>query len=139
MAFDVSDPNEWERQWNVIWSAPFVVLPVMVIAGLAGWWLQGTKSAGKISVLEERLKFAADKSEIASQAEDELKKQIQTLETAIAAKADNDSLIKLAAEVKEGFAKLETANNAVSSTVSVSTVVLRVTDAQDTARMTIKN
>jgi hypothetical protein len=82
------------------------------------------------SVLDQRLNLAADKTKIASEAEGELKKQIQTLEVAIAAKADNASLSALAAKVEVGFEKLAAANNAVSSTVSA---VLNVTEAPDIA------
>jgi hypothetical protein len=73
------------------------------------------------------LNLAFDRAGVSHQA-DELRKIIQALEKAIAAKADNDSLIKLAAETKEGFAKLATANNAVTSSLSAT---LKVTEAPD--------
>jgi hypothetical protein len=118
---DVTDLHEWKQQWDVLWSAPFVMFPSLVIAGSIGWFLQRTKSAGQISMLKERLNLATDQAAIANQAqaEGELKKQIQNLEMAIADKADNDSLLELAADVKVGFAKLATANKGVSSTAKV--------------------
>ena len=124
---DVTNVQDWEQQWTTFMSAPFIIFPPIVIAGLVGWWLQGTKSAGQIaglkeqvSVMEQRLKLATEQAATANQAENEFARRMQTLETAIAAKADNDSLSALAADVKTGFDKLAAANNALSSTVSIS-------------------
>jgi hypothetical protein len=91
----------------------------------------------QIAAVEQRLRLAADKAGIAGQAQDELTKRIQILDTAIAAKADSATLSELAAKVNDGFARLATANNALSSplsinsrsAVSVSTEVLRATEA----------
>jgi hypothetical protein len=61
------DPETWKQQWTAFWSAPFIMLPLIVVAGLTAWWFRGKMSdaeiAGlkeQISVKEERLKFAFD-------------------------------------------------------------------------------
>lgn len=122
MPMDVTDPNEWERQWNIISSAPFSALPLIVIAGVIVWWFRGwTVQAERdglkqqIATLEQRLKLAAEQAGIASRAENEVEKQIQALEAAIAAKADDASLSALATKVDTEFVKLADANIATVS------------------------
>ena len=82
---DMTNPEEWKQQWTTFTSAPYIMLSPMVIAGLVGWWLQGTKSAGKIagleekiSVYEQRLKLAVEQSAASDRAKDEAEKELQT-------------------------------------------------------------
>ena len=88
------------------------------------------------STLNERLNLAVDKAAIADRAKDDLEKQVQTLRMDLAAataKAENGSLAKVEAQlqrVEAGLAKLGTANNAVSSTLSAA---FKVTEAPDVA------
>jgi hypothetical protein len=130
-----------QMEWLVISGAPLLFAGAVIAVGSALWgliWLiyrgEIKQKNARIESINERLNLAIDKSQIASKVEEELNKKVQTLEKAIAAKADNDSLIKLSAEVKEDFAKLATANNAVSSTLSAR---LNVTEVPDVASFTI--
>jgi hypothetical protein len=159
LPMDFYNPDDWTKLETAFTSAPpwALIATSGTIGGLLGWFLQSTKSAGKIGGLkgqidelnvridslkdrnlltEERMKFTAEKAAIAGQIEDELKKRIQSLEMGIADKADIASLSALATEVKSGFAKLATANNEVSSSLSV---VLRITEEPDVASVTVDN
>jgi hypothetical protein len=78
--------------------------------------------------------LAAEKSALSGQADSELEKRVENLEVAIAAKADNDALSALGAEVKSGYARSAAANNELRSTVSVA---LKVTEAPDVASFTV--
>jgi hypothetical protein len=135
------DSDTWKQQWAAFWSAPWLVGPLLLIVGSTVWWFRGTmferEIAGlkaEISTLVRQLSLAADKAEIAGKAEDELKKQIETLEIAVENKADHAALVALTAKVETGFAKLASANNEVTSSLSMT---LRANDAQDVANFTL--
>ena len=70
-----------EQQWTAFTTAPYIVAPLIVFAGLVGWWLKGTTIAGlkgRISVFEDRLKLAAQQAESARQAKAEVAKEFET-------------------------------------------------------------
>jgi chromosome segregation ATPase len=164
---DFYNPDDWTKLETAFTSAPRWALIVAAGAagGLLGWWLNGTRSVGKvaglegkitglegetagkvaglegrISVLNERLNLAADKAAIADRAKDELEKQVQILRVelaALTAKAENASLAKVEAQLQKveiATGDLATANNAVTSTLSMS---LKATDARDIASFTV--
>jgi TolA-binding protein len=154
---DFYNPDDWTKLETAFTSAPrwALIAAASTVGCLLGWFLQSTKSAGKIGGLEgqidelnvridslkdrnllteERMKFTAEKAAIAGEVEDELKKRIQSLEMGIADKADIAALSALATEVKSGFANLAAANNAVSSSLFVA---LKVTEAADVAGFTV--
>jgi hypothetical protein len=143
---DPFNSETWKHEWTAVTDAPYFMLTAILIVGSILWWFLKKLFEAQIaglnaekSALKEQLNLAAKQAEIAGQAEGEFKKQLQTLEAAIANKADYASLAALTAKVDAGFGKLAAANNAVSSTVSVSTVVLRANDAQNIARFAIEN
>jgi hypothetical protein len=157
---DPSNPDDWTKLETAFTSAPrwAVIVATGATVGAAVWWFRGTmfgreitslkgEMAGKvaglegqISVLNERLKLAADKVAIADRATDELEKQVQTLRVelaALTAKAENASLAKVEAQLQKveiATGNLATANNAVSSTLSAA---LNVTEAPDIASFTV--
>ena len=62
-------------------SARYIVPPLMVFAGLIGWWLKGITIdglKGRLSVFEDRLKLAAKQAESARQAKDEVATEFGT-------------------------------------------------------------
>jgi hypothetical protein len=137
----------WQQQRIAFTSAFWMMLPLLVAVVWAVWWFRGTRFAGKIDgleakigVLNERLNLAADKVAIADRAKDELEKQVQTLRVelaALTAKAENASLAKVEAQLQKveiATGNLATANNAVSSTLSMS---LKTTDTPDFASFTV--
>ena len=147
-----------QKEWPVISGAPWSFLTAVAASGVLIWlflWIIHRKEiAGKNATIEthnkaqiesknERLNLAADQAAIADKDKDELEKQVQTLRVelaalaALTAKAENASWAKVEAQlqrVEAGLAKLATANNAVSSTLSAT---LKVTEAPDVASFTV--
>jgi|SRR5271165_5506325 len=119
-------PDEWKRQWEVLMSAPYIIVPIAIASGLVGWWLQGIKSdaeiagyKGTISVYEARLKLAAEQTEVADKAKAEAESNQRLLKAEIASSASKEELAALAAKVDIAIEKFAVANNAVRSAVGV--------------------
>jgi hypothetical protein len=32
-------PNNWKTQWDIFWTAPFIHVPLMLVAGVVGWFI----------------------------------------------------------------------------------------------------
>jgi hypothetical protein len=121
-AMDVSNPDIWKQQWTAFMSAPYVVAPLVVFAGLVGWWLKGITIAGlkgRISVFEDRLKLAAKQAESARQAKDEVATEFGTYMAEVAAKAENAALGASAARVEGAIVRFAAANNSLSEILGV--------------------
>jgi hypothetical protein len=130
---DVFNPDMWKRQWEMFVSAPYIMLPLAVGAGLIGWWLRGMTSERKIDGLEgkiaglnerivlfeDRLKFAAEKVAWASRAKDEVEGQFQTYKAEVAANAGYASLAATAAKIDAAINNLSAANKAVSNAIGL--------------------
>jgi chromosome segregation ATPase len=165
---DFYNPDDWTKLETAFTSAPrwALILAAGAAGGLLGWWLNGTRSAGKItglegkitglegeaagkvaglegriSVLNERLNLAADKAAIADRAKDELEKQVQTLRVelaALTAKTENATLAKVEAQLQK--VEIATGNLATANNAvrSTLTATLNATEAQDIARFTVE-
>jgi hypothetical protein len=42
---DPLSSETWRRQWEFFMAAPYLLMPLMVLAVIAGWWI-GNKLAG---------------------------------------------------------------------------------------------
>ena len=114
---DVSNPDNWKQQWAAFTSAPYIVAPLIVFAGLVGWWLKGITIAGlkgRISVFEDRLTLAAKQAESARQAKDEVATEFETYRSEVGAKAENAALGASAARVEGAIVRFAAANNTLS-------------------------
>jgi hypothetical protein len=140
-AMDYFNPDDWTKLETAFTSAPRWALVVAAGAGgcLLGWFLNGTRSAGKInglegekgvlerqlkadtSLLEQRLKYAEEVRAASNKTDDEideLKKRFAAIEVVVA-KADYASLSDSVAEIRSAIAKVSAANNAVTMKLSV--------------------
>jgi hypothetical protein len=85
-------PEFWKAVGASIMSAPLVNIPLLMMAGIAGWWLRGREDRGTIGGLEERLKGR----------DDQLSGQIRGLEERLRARDDQlsarDERLKFAEE-----------------------------------------
>ena len=118
---DLTNPELWKQQWAAITTAPYIMLPVIVAAFCAGvWFRKGTVDGlrERIAVLEERLRLARDQAEIFRQAKEDAEREFQTYKAAVAAKAVGPELTAETAKLDIAFAKMEVANNALSSILS---------------------
>jgi hypothetical protein len=126
--------HDWKHDWETFVSAPYIIVPWMLIAGIFAWFFRGSVSNGQIgglnahiAVLKERLELAAEKSivadTVANSVKVEIERQFPAMEATMRAKIDAE------------FTKLSAANMAVrhavdlafgvSSSVSVQAVVTR--------------
>jgi hypothetical protein len=108
------DSETWKQQWTAFWSAPYIILPFIMVSLWAAWWFRGRTSEGEIaglereiSALNERLRLAADLVAASDRAKDELEKQFQAYEAEVAAKGSNASPVKVEAAIV-GVAKSNT-------------------------------
>jgi hypothetical protein len=151
---DWFNPDDWTKLETAFTSAPrwACVVAASVVVGVGIWLFRGNqfkteranlvseKAAekagfeGRISILDERLKFASDKSELAGQTGSELgdelrnefKTEIETLKMGMVDMPDKAEIAaafsaigaKMDAKIDVGFAKLATANAAVSHAMS---------------------
>jgi hypothetical protein len=122
---DLSNPDTWKQQWTAFTSARYIVAPLIVFAGLVGWWLKGITIAGlkgRISVFEDRLKLAAKQAESARQAKDEVATEFETYNAEVSAKvtkAKSAALGPSAARVEGAITRFAAANNSLSETLGV--------------------
>jgi hypothetical protein len=103
---DYLRPEFLTQQLTAFGGAWLVMLPTIVGAWWLGWWLRGTRSAGKeaglegrISVLNERLTLAADQTVKSDRALEELKKEFQAYKANVAAEGSNASPAKMDAAI----------------------------------------
>jgi hypothetical protein len=124
MAMDPFNLETWKHQWDVFTSAPYVILPALVI----GWWI-GQKFAGAnikslngtIAVLEARLEQAKEQLEYVREREGdvrlanaELEKQRDELRAEIATNAPKETLVATAEKLDVAITQASTANDALA-------------------------
>lgn len=129
---DPFDSETWKHQWGVFMTAPYVLLPLMVLALLIGWWI-GNKLASarveglngtvdnlkaNIAVLEARLELAADREKDVQRARAELEKQVQELKAQVGAGAPNEKIRAITARVDAAIGEFTTANTALSTAIT---------------------
>ena len=112
------DPETWKQQWAAFWSAPWLVGPLIALAGFVGWWFRGRNSEAQIAglnaqmaALNERLTLAKELAAASDKAKDELEKQLMTYRADVAATGDKVS----PAKVESAFVKFRSVNNDLNS------------------------
>jgi hypothetical protein len=118
--------DTWKLQWVAFLSAPYIIIPFIVVAGGIGWWLRGLKSErridgleGRIAVFEDRLKLAAEKVVSSNEARDDVIRQFQGYRAEVAGNAEYRMPTALMERLEAALEKLVAADNAVSSVVGV--------------------
>ena len=124
-------------------SAPYIIGPFIIGAGLIGWWLRGIKSEGKIgsfegtlasqkagfdamivslnsqiAVLEARLKLADDKAAAANEVRDDIARQFNDFKADVAAGAGFGAITTRVEKLEASFSELTTTSNAVRSVLT---------------------
>jgi len=111
-----------KQQWTAFTTAPYIAAPLIVFAGLVGWWLERRKMAGlkrRISAFEDRLKLAAQQAESARQAKNDVAKEFKTYNAEVGAKAEDAALGASAARVDGAILRFAAASNSLSEILSV--------------------
>jgi len=118
---DVLNPDIWKRQWEAFMNAPYIFLPLLIIAAVAVWWGRGAVLEERIAVLkaqnesqntifENRRQLATEKVELANQAKSEVERQLNDLK---ASSVGNDALARRLERLEQAIEKVSAANNAV--------------------------
>jgi hypothetical protein len=114
-------PEPWRNQWEIFVSAPYLAMPLMVMALMVGWWI-GNRLAGarveglngSIEALKQRLALATDREADVQRARTELEKQVLELKAQIAAGAPTEKLATTSARVGVAITEFSTANSALA-------------------------
>jgi hypothetical protein len=130
---DPFSPETWKHHWQVFASAPFVLMPLVTLALMVGWWI-GNRLAGarveglngtidslkaNIALLEARLDFASDREEDVQRARAALERQLLELKSEVSAGASTEQLAATSAKVGEAITQFSTANNALAVALTV--------------------
>ena len=144
---DMLKSDAWKQQWTALMSAPYIIVPLLIIISAVVWWFRGTMFQSTIAGLREqvaglkaqfetqntisenRMRQYAEKVELEHGHQESLARQINDLKGEIA-KAGNDDLAARVARLETGFGELVVASNAVRFAV---TGILSATEAPDTA------
>jgi hypothetical protein len=128
MTMNPFSPETWKHQWEVFTSSPYVLMPLITLALMAGWWI-GNRLAGarveglngtidslkaNIGLLEAQRDFAVDREKDVQRARTELEKQVQELKAEVAAGASSENLAATSARVGAAITQFSTANNALA-------------------------
>src|SRR6516164_9172524 len=96
---DYTDPKVWIDGWNLVTSAPHVIVPILVVVVVAVWWFRGHTKSGEIKALQEQARadekwrhFAEDKATTATQKLTAAEATIATLQQQIAKGASKEAL-----------------------------------------------
>jgi uncharacterized coiled-coil protein SlyX len=74
----------WHEQWDVVMMAPWLITPLLCIAGLIGWIIKGAIDGGEIKALRERRELAHDKYEMVAARVTELEAKVAEQDSEIA-------------------------------------------------------
>jgi hypothetical protein len=125
---DPLSAETWRHQWEFFSNAPYLLMPIIVLALMVGWWI-GNKLAGArveglngtndhlkahIDFLEARLDQANHREKEVQRAWTELENRVRWLKEQVAAGASNENLAVTSAKVDIAITQLSTANNALS-------------------------
>lgn len=110
---DLSDPQVWKDGISVVVGAPHVVVPLLIAAAGAGWWLKSAIAKGAKDAITERLQLARERETDAKEKQTELEKQVEELRAKTAAGASQKELAAITEKVEAALGEFKTANNAV--------------------------
>ena len=116
MAVDVSDPRFWIDGVRVVSNAPHVVVPLMIVAAGAAWWLRGAIAKGSIEGLREQNKALEQRRELAEASERTITKETQTVK---------DQLATLQAQINVGAEK----EQLTGTTLTIGSTIGRIATA----------
>jgi len=111
---DPFNPETWKRQWDVLTSAPWVILPLVVLGAVVAWWFRGKIDDGETRALRAQLDLAKARESDAKEKQAEFEKQLQYLRSKTAAGAPKEELAIISARVDTALGEFKAANNAVN-------------------------
>src|SRR5262249_37974702 len=116
-------PDFWKAQWGVIWSAPWVFLPALLIAFAAGWKWKGTNQDAEIRGLRSdrdtsvsRLDLVKEKALSEAKELADLRQDIFEIKTQLQAGVQP---VALAIEAERKAITLTSSNNAIREIATI--------------------
>jgi hypothetical protein len=110
---DVFDPKAWKDGLEVTVNNFHIVGPLLVGAGVAGYWFKGTTSEGAIRTLQGELKVVEAQRRLAEESErrilatsEELKAQVKTLTSQIKGGASREVINSTTATIDSTISQL---------------------------------
>jgi hypothetical protein len=123
MSETLFDPDFWKAQWGVIWSAPWVFLPALLIAFAVGWKWKGTNDDAEIRGLRadrdasvSRLDLVKEKALSEAKELADLRQDIFQIKTQLQA---GTQPIALATEAERKAITLTSSNNAIREIATI--------------------
>jgi hypothetical protein len=118
----------WHDQWAVVMSAPWIIIPLLLLSAIIGSRWRKTVDDGEIRGLkaqkqaaEDRLQLAADKQTVVTEKIDEVKEQVSLISRQIQGRTIPVPNILAETEKLSGtIGDLSLANTEVSGTLSAS-------------------
>jgi hypothetical protein len=121
-------PETWKHQWDVFIGTPYVLMPLITLALMVGWWVGSKLASAKveglvgtieslrasIAVLKDHLAFAVDRATDVQGARAALEKQVEELTGQITGGASNERLVVTSDKVGAAIKQFSTANNALA-------------------------
>jgi hypothetical protein len=96
----------WHDQWDVIAKAPYLIVPLLLIAGFVGWKWKGANDEGEIRELKARDEFNKDQLKSLGDAKAELGEELKQLKTQLASNAPKQDTLAVAAKMDAALTKL---------------------------------
>jgi hypothetical protein len=122
----------WHDQWTVITSAPWLVIPLLLVAGFVGWKWKGANDDGEIRGVRAELGTAAQRLEFAREQYEAIVKQLNELRDKVAqqekviadlrktavAPVRVDELVSSNTEIKNALTNLSTSTTTLGEALS---------------------
>jgi hypothetical protein len=116
----------WHDQWTVITSAPWLVIPLLLVAGFVGWKWKAASDDGEIRELKARDLFIKDQLKSLGTGKAELEEELKNLKAQLASNAPKEDILAVAAKMDAALTKLSKANDALEGGPSSSDLELLV-------------
>jgi hypothetical protein len=101
----------WHDQWAVVTGAPWVVIPLLLIAGFVGWIWKGANNKDEISALKAHIELTKERLKYLGEAKAELEQEYKELKAELASDAPNkEELLAVVAKIDTALTKLSKAN-----------------------------
>jgi hypothetical protein len=52
---EIFSSDMWKHQWDAFMSAPYIMIPPLILTALATWWFRGSLLSGTIAGLKEQI------------------------------------------------------------------------------------
>jgi hypothetical protein len=108
----------WHDQWTVITSAPWLVIPLLLVAGLVGWKWKATNDDGEIRGLRAHRDATAEKLEVVREKYDTVVNQVNELRRIVVEQDNVIAELKKAPAAPARVVELLTTNTEIKNVLT---------------------